>query len=911
MIRLLLLLPLAVVLARLAVEWLWFGQFDWQDVIVTRWLLQTTAAIVALAVLWGVDRWRRPWLQKASIAHSIAQPRRVEQRGSLRGWRFSAALVLSSFGLVGSTTVFMLLAIRAISGTTVPWQLAPPILALALVSLTLRSVRPWLWRASAVALVLITARAWPVWAQVLTIPDSGLQDPVLGADLSFALGRFSGYRLALGLLLLVQTLGLCSVLTERLMRSSVLSDWQLVLFPVEQKRLRQAVSGVLLTSGLWVWLMRHQVLWSQHGIVAGAGWLQVNFTLPLRSAVALALVALALAVAFNQPRWCVRRLPTVIAFGITGLLLLEGIMSPMARWLVVNPQELSLQSPFIAEAIQSTRQAFQLDAIERKKFVPASRLTAEDLKQGASTLDNVRLWDSAPLLETNRQLQQLRVYYHFNHAVVDRYPLRPDQETAQQVILSAREMDQSRLPKRSRTWQNRHFVFTHGYGFTLSPVNAKAEDGLPAYFISDLGSEIRIEGNKQLSIRRDDVLSAVPVDRASLYFGMLQSPYAITGAGVDEFDYPDGDENVFSRYGGQAGVRLSTPWHRMAAALFLQEPRLLTTQSINADSRLLIRRELRQRIKALAPFLDLRGDPYLVSVPIEDGTDRYDSNQHQYWILEGYTHSSSYPYSAAVGAEEDDRYLRNSVKIIVDAYNGSVHFYVNEPNDPIIKGWMRVFPTLFESMDAMPEVLGGHLRVPEELFNVQVRQLQRYHVTDSRSFYSGDDIWEVPMEMYGRQQVPVVPYHVTAQVEDNTSSEFLLLQPLTPQARPNLNAWLAARNDGDHYGELLQIEFPRDQPILGPEQIQALINQDPGISQRFGLWDRAGSEVIQGNLLVLPIGRSLLYVEPVYLRASKGGLPSLQRIVVSDGQRIAMSGTLPQAIDELMQKTPSDLVRRG
>ena len=440
----------------------------------------------------------------------------------------------------------------------------------------------------------------------------------------------------------------------------------------------------------------------------------------------------------------------------------------------------------------------------------------------------------------------------------------------------------------------------------MSPVNAKAEDGLPAYFISDLGSEIRIEGNNQLSIRRDDVLSAVPADRASLYFGMLQSPYAITGAGVDEFDYPDGDENVFSRYGGQAGIRLSSPWHRLAAALFLQEPRLLTTQSISTDSRLLIRRELRHRIKAMAPFLDLRGDPYLVSVPIADGTAGYDSNQHQYWIIEGYTHSSSYPYSAYAGFDDDDRYLRNAVKIVVDAYNGSVHFYVNEPNDPIIRGWMRVFPSLFESIETMPAVLKGHLRVPEELFNVKVKQLQRYHVTDLRSFYSGDDIWEVPMEMYGRKQVPVVPYHITAQVEDNTSSEFLLLQPLTPQARPNLNAWLAARNDGDHYGELLQIEFPRDQPILGPEQIQALINQDPAISQRFGLWDRAGSEVIQGNLLVLPIGRSLLYVEPVYLRASKGGLPSLQRIVVSDGKRIAMAETLPQAIDELIKKTPTD-----
>ncbi|MGB1775849.1 MAG: UPF0182 family protein [Synechococcus sp.] len=906
MIRLLLLLPVVLVLARMTVEWLWFGQFGWQDVLLTRWALQATAGCSAIAVAWGVQQWRRPWLVSPTMPSAPATPIR-----SLRGWRFTAALGLSSLGQAASTILLLLLALQAIQGGSMAWHWSPALGALTLLALILRRLRPWLWRSSAAAAVVVTARSWSIWAQALSIPDAGLHDPVLDADLSFALGRFAGLRLLLGLALLVETSALCSVLNERLMRAPALSNWQVDLTADEHRRLRQGAAAVLFSGALWVWLLRHQVLWSQHGIVAGAGWLQVNLTLPLRLVLALVLLILSVAVGVGQPRWLVRQFPSVIGVGLALLLCVDGVLAPMARWLVVNPQELSLESPFIAQAIQSTRQAFQLDAIQRKTFVPASRLTTEDLNLGASTLDNVRLWDSAPLLETNRQLQQLRVYYRFNHAVVDRYPLRPDQQTSQQVILSARELDQSRLPRRSKTWLNRHFVFTHGYGFTLSPVNAKAEDGLPAYFISDLGSDIRIEGNDALAIRRDDVLNAVPADRASLYFGMLPAPYAITGAGVDEFDYPDGDENVFSRYDGGAGIQLQSPWHRLAAALYLHEPRLLTTQSISSDSRLLIRRELRQRIKAIAPFLDLRGDPYLVSVPIEPGTPGYQSNQNQYWIVEGYTHATTYPYSAAAGEKDDDRYLRNAVKIVVDAYNGSIHFYVNEPNDPLIQGWIRLFPSLFESIESMPAVLRGHLRVPEELFNIQVRQLQRYHVTDPRSFYSGDDVWEVPMEMYGREQVPVVPYHVSAQVDDNESSEFLLLQPLTPQARPNLNAWLAARNDGDHYGELLQYEFPRDQPILGPEQVQALINQDPDISQRFGLWDRGGSEVVQGNLLVLPIGQSLLYVEPVYLRASKGGLPSLQRIVVSDGQRIAMAETLPLAIAELKQKTPPEQVRRG
>ena len=341
---------------------------------------------------------------------------------------------------------------------------------------------------------------------------------------------------------------------------------------------------------------------------------------------------------------------------------------------------------------------------------------------------------------------------------------------------------------------------------------------------------------------------------------------------------------------------------RAAAATYLLEPRLLTAGSIDQSSKLLIRREVRERVHAIAPFLDLRGDPYLISIP-QSGQSTSASSQHQYWVVEGFTHSSTYPYSAAVSSSDSDRYLRNSVKAVVDAYNGSVQLFISEPDDPLIQGWARVFPDLFQPLSSLPSSVRDHLRVPEELFDVQVKQLQRYHVEDPRVFYSGDDVWQVPLEVYDGEQISVRPYHITAQVQDRSSSEFLLLQPLTPLARPNLTAWLAARNDGENYGKLVQIDFPKDTPILGPEQVQALINQDPEISQLFGLWDRGGSQVVQGNLLVVPVGKCLLYVEPVYLRASKGGLPSLTRIVVSDGQTIAMADTLPGAIDQLMQKT--------
>ena len=521
----------------------------------------------------------------------------------------------------------------------------------------------------------------------------------------------------------------------------------------------------------------------------------------------------------------------------------------------------------------------------------------------------MRLWDSAPLLEANRQLQQLRVYYRFSNAAVDRYPLNQDSDTAQQVILSARELDQSALPRRSRTWQNRHFIFTHGYGFTVSPVNERSNDGLPSYFISDLGTETRIEGNESLGIDQSEVRDAIPVGDAALYYGMLPSPYAVAPTKIPEFDYPEGDLNIETHYRGSGGIPIGSWLQRCAAAVYLNEPRLLTTKAIDADSKILIRREVRSRVAAIAPFIDFRGDPYLISIPETDsestGTSQsrpYERQQHQYWIVEGYTHSSTLPYSAAVSPNDSDRYLRNSVKAVVDAYNGSVRLCISEKNDPMVSGWNIGFPGLFESMESMPQLVRDHLRVPEDFFNVQVNQLKRYHVEDPRIFYSGDDVWQVPSEIYGGEKVSVEPYHVTAQIQGNDSSEFLLLQPLTPLARPNLTAWLAARNDGEHYGDLELIDFPKDKNILGPEQVQALIHQDPEVSKIFGLWDQGDLELVQGNLLVLPLGEGLLYVEPVYLRTSKVGLPSLARIVVSDGRSVAMDQSLTLALEQLMKK---------
>ena len=909
-----LLIPLIVIVSRLQVEWYWFDQFDLGSVYAKRFFLQLAGALFAFLFVGSCALWRQSWLRQP-------ESEKEERSPVLSGYRygfclFACFLVLLS--VLGIETRLAWLAWNEPFSLAYWWSLpfstGWPLLSLSILVLTLimfgltRSRRLGLAQIyGSVCLCLIVARSWGLWSLALSIPDLGRVEPMLGSDLSFGLGRFSAIALGLELVLLQLSLTLSTALWTRLTRSTCLSDWVFPGLSVRQRHgLRPGFGLVLFTCSGLMWLSRHQLLWTQHGIVAGAGWLDVHLLLPLRSVGSLALFVLALFVLPSPfPRLRRRQVRLILASIAVASFGLEMVLFPLMNWLVVRPRELQLERPYISRAIEATRHAYQLDAIETEYFDPSTRLSPEDLEDGESTLRNIRLWDSQPLLASNRQLQQLRVYYRFTNAAVDRYQLRPDLLERQQVILAARELDQAALPKRSRTWQNRHFVFTHGFGFTLSPVNSRAADGLPDYFISDIGRSERIHGNDFLEISRADVKKNVPIGRPALYFGMLPSPYAVAPTQIEEFDHPEGDENTYNHYSGSAGIPLASLWQRIAASIYIRDPRLLNTGVLQPDSHLLLRRDVKKRVNALAPFLQLKGDPYLVSVPMESGLDRYQEDQHQYWIIDGYTSSNTYAYSSTLPDGQKMRYVRNSVKVIVDAYNGSVHLYVSEPDDPIIRGWQKVFPKLFQPLESMPTSLRKHLMVPSSLLELQVQQLLRFHVTDARIFYSGDDVWQVPQELYGTTQIPVAPYHITAQLKRSLDSEFLLLQPLTPLARPNLSGLLAARSDADHYGELVLMRFPSDVPIFGPEQVQALINQNPTISQQFGLWDRAGSQVVQGNLLVVPLGNALLYVEPIYLRARRGGLPTLTRVVVSDGSRVVMADDLSTGLEVLFQGSAS------
>ncbi len=897
-----------LLLSNLHIEFLWFKQLNFESVLLKRLFLQFITFLSSIFVSIIYIFWIKKW-----IRFNTSLPTSEKK---ITGWIYGTALFTSIVFINITIYILFSISIDVLSDPYKPYnfwkylnQFKPNLtnfLPLSILNTiliaNLKRGFQYIQILGCFLFVVITTRSWAIWALAFSIPQSGSIEPLFASDVSFALARYPAFNFILTLILLLTLLTLSSSIWWYLTTKSCLSDWSAPwLNNYKRNYLRPIIALLFFDVFLLFWLSRHEFMWSDSGIIPGAGWLDIYFNIPLRNfSCFCVLTLLFLSIPFKFRHKNLIRFASSILFTLS--IISEILFTPLLEWILVRPKELILEEPYISRSIKATRKAFQLDSIKTKLINPQARLTSKDLVLGESTLRNVRLWDSQPLLDTNRQLQQLRQYYRFSNVAVDRYRLKSDSVERQQVMITAREIDQDQLPKSSKTWLTKHFVFTHGYGFTVSPINTKADDGLPEYFIKDLGPSTSIDGSKTLGITKKDVITSLPIGKPSIYYGMLTSTYAIAPSQIKELDYPQGDKNIFNHYKGKGGISLNTLLQRISASIHLKEPRILNSGSLNYNSKLLLRREIKKRIKTIAPFIDLIGDPYLISINIHNPKEPYQKDQNQYWIVEGYTSSEHYPYASLLPDGRPIRYIRNSVKAVIDSYNGSVMLYISEPNDPLIRAWQSLFPNLFQPLTSMPLEIREHLRVPKELFNMQVQQLLRYHVTDPTTFYNGDDLWQVPKELYGTKEVPVEPYHITAQLGDNEESEFLLLQPLSPLARPNLAAWLAARNDSNNYGQLVLLKFPSQTSIFGPEQIQALINQNPSISQQFSLWDRAGSEVIQGNLLVLPIGQALLYVEPVYLKATMGGLPTLTRIVVSDGKRIAMAETLTEGIRQLLNQ---------
>ncbi len=752
------------------------------------------------------------------------------------------------------------------------------------------------------------------WARVLPAlsPTSFDQlDPLFSQDLSFYIFRLPLFELiefwVSGLLVFV----LAAVTLEYLLAGNTFSQGRFAGFSSGQQRHLSALTAALLAvTGITHWLNRYELLYSQQGVSYGASFTDTYVGVPVN--VALSFISLGLSLTLLWRAWgkrstshrlgggVLRARPIVGAIALYLLFALLG--NTLAPWLVqrlaVQPNELRREMPYLERTIAFTRKAFGLTDIQTREFNPQGNLTTAALEENALTVGNIRLWDTRPLLESNRQLQQIRSYYEFADADVDRYSLATEDQatTRRQVLISARELDYEQVPTEAQTWVNEHLIYTHGYGFTMSPVNTAGPGGLPEYFIKDIAHV-----PSSAAVER-----SIPIGKPRIYYGELTDTYVMPGSRDPELDYPSGNENAYNRYDGRGGINIGSPWRRLLFAKHLGDWKMLLTDNFTPNTQLMFRRNIKHRIRRLAPFLQFDGDPYLV---IADAGDEFSppgeesGRNYLYWMIDAYTTSDRYPYSDP--GTSSFNYIRNSVKAVVDAYNGSVHFYIADESDPIVRTWAATFPNMFEPLSAMPAALKAHIRYPQDFSAIQSDQLLTYHMTDPQVFYNREDQWRAPNEIYANEQQVVEPYYLIMELPGEQEGEFVLLRPFTPARRNNLVAWLAARSDGEQYGRQLLYQFPKQELIFGPEQIEARINQEPDISQRISLWNTQGSRANQGNLLVIPIEQSLLYVEPLYLEAEQNQLPILARVIVAYKNRIVMAETLDEALQAIFSEGES------
>ncbi len=953
----LLILWLAIdLIARVGGEILWFEEVGYLPMyllrIKTQAVLGMSAFVVATIYLFGnlslAQRLKSPppstEMDRSLASRYLvgnAEPQRMPLASNLR-WLMLVAIGLSL--LVGAILAHYL---QVAIGQ---WQIdpnlpniAPPAPTLfrpvAIWQLVRHSIdRPWiagvmgifaigiliypssLLRAGAMLLIIpISGVSSQQWVRVLPYFQAttfGHKDPVFDRDISAYVFDLPVAELVDFGLMGICLYGFVAVLLTYLLAGDSLSQGRFRGFDRAQQRHLCGLGGALmLVVGLRYGISCAELLYSPRGVSYGASYTDIAIQLPadrLLSILAFAIAGYLFWQAVYPSRQLAKRQPIRLLLGAyLGLAIGTTVLLPVIfQALVVQPNELAREAPYIRRTIELTRQAFGLDNIATQTFNPQATLTADKIRANDLTIRNVRLWDEQPLLATNRQLQQIRLYYRFLDADIDRYSLagngsagvgnNPNTaiQTQQQVLISARELDYASVPKQAQTWVNEHLIYTHGYGFTLSPVNKAAQGGLPEYFVKDIG----INPQQPLKTSSDAVRSNIPIGQPRIYYGEDTNTYVMTGTKVKELDYPSGNDNAYNIYDGRGGISLDSWWRRLLFAKYSNDWRMVFTPEFLPETKLLMRRNIDRRIREIAPFLRFDRDPYLVATDARENPTNIQDASYLYWIVDAYTTSDRYPYSDI--GKEGINYIRNSVKVVIDAYHGSTSFYIADPHDPIVTTWAKVFPDLFQPLSAMPENLRRHIRYPEDIFKIQSERLMTYHMTDPQVFYNREDQWQVPNEVYGDKPKLVEPYYLITSLPTIPIPEFMLLLPYTPQQRTNLVAWLAARSDGENYGKLLLYTFPKQRLIFGPEQIEARIDQDPTISSQISLWNRQGSRVLQGNLLIVPIDRSLLYIEPLYLEATQNQIPTLVRVVVAYENQIVMAQTLPEALAAIFGAEP-------
>ena len=719
--------------------------------------------------------------------------------------------------------------------------------------------------------LLVGASVAGGWQEVLLGLNSqtfGYQEPIFGRDASFyvfalpLLDKIHGFLWTLGLLSLI---GVGGIYLLRFQHTRV-TDGSVIDISGFPSKGRYHIAGVgaflLLLMAFGSYLDRYSLLHQAGGLFTGPGYTEINATMPVLALKAAAAVVAAGLLIYGLGSGRIRFL--MGAGALLAVVYIGGNLygSALQRF-VVNPNELEKERPYLQYHIDATNKAYALNDVVERPLTEETDLTARDIQQNRATINNIRLWDHEPLLDTFAQIQEIRTYYEFVSVDNDRYMIDGE---LRQVMLSPRELSAASLP--SRTWVNERLTFTHGYGLTLGPVNRVNEQGLPTLFVQDLPPKTEKEELK--------------IERPEIYFGELDSNYVFVKTTQKEFNFPEGDANIFSTYEGKGGVELGGLLKRILFSLYLRDAKVLLADDFTPETRVLMFRKVVDRVKKIAPFFYYDQDPYLV---IHDG--------RMSWILDGYTLSKRFPYAEMVS--NVGNYMRNPVKVVVDAYDGEVKFYLSDKTDPIVKAYATIFPGMFQPLSKMSQSLRDHLRHPQDYFNVQAHMYATYHMLDVNTFYNKEDQWEVPVVGNKRME----PYYTVMKLPGEKKEEFILMLPFTPRLKDNLAAWMVARSDGENYGKLLVYTFPKQKLIFGPKQMVARINQNPAVSQQITLWDQSGSNVIRGTLLVIPIENSLIYIQPIYLRAEEGRIPELKRVIVGYQNNIAMGIDLEDALGQI------------
>jgi hypothetical protein len=662
---------------------------------------------------------------------------------------------------------------------------------------------------------------------------------------------------------------------------------------------------ILVASWGWGFYLDHyELVYSTLGVVYGAGYAADHITrVALWVMVGVSAVAcVLLALNFFRPRLKMLAVGAgvYVAMWIVGV----SVVPLIFQKFVVQPSELALETPYLKNYIDFTRKAFQLDKIKETSYPALADLTPDVIARNQDTIQNIRLWDARPLLQTYQQTQAIRLYYQFYNVDTDRYHLA---DGYHQVMLSARELSPE-LPAKAQTWVNQYLQFTHGYGVVMNFVSKTIGGGFPQYALENVPAESAFGLN---------------ITQPAIYYGQSLPRYRIVDTGIKEFDYPKGNDNVYTSYNGKGGIPLDSSWKRLLFAWTKSDVNILLTSYLKPESRIQIHRDVRERVAQIAPFLRLDNDPYAVL-----------SEGKLYWIQDAYTVSNYFPYAnpqrttqsetalaqPLLGAETTGRaqdpdagwtedrataaydglnYIRNSVKVVVDMYDGTVRFYVMDPKDPILAVYRQAFPGVFNDLNELSADLKKHLRYPEDLFSVQANQYRTFHMTNPQVFYNREDLWTAPMEKYAGQAQPMQPYYILAKLPGSDQLEYLLMTPFTPQNRDNMISWMAARSDFPEYGQMLFYELPKEKLVYGPNQIEAMIDQNTTISQQLTLWNQQGSRVIRGKEIVTPIENSFLYVVPLYLRAESTNFPQLKRVIAVAGDKVVMEPTLDEALNAL------------